>query len=89
MPREPWQRLSQVKFEKWLKERCERDEMIDVRFGWKVEHVEVKEGKVRTRAIELKNGESRMFISEYAVGCDGASSIVRRSLEMPLDGGPM
>jgi FAD-dependent monooxygenase len=89
MPREPWQRLSQVKFEKWLKERCEKDEMIDARFGWRIEHVEVKEGKVRTRATVVESGETRIFVSEYAVGCDGASSVVRRSLEIPLDGGPV
>lgn len=89
MPREPWQRLSQVKFEKWLKGRCEGDGMIDARFGWKTEHIQVEDGKVKTRATELKTGQTRMFISEYAVGCDGASSVVRRSLEMPLDGGPL
>lgn len=89
MPREPWQRLSQVKFEKWLKGRCEADGMIDARFGWKVEHVEVNDGKVRTKATKLETGETRFFISAYAVGCDGASSVVRRSLEIPLDGGPM
>lgn len=89
MPREAWQRISQVKFEKWLKERCEGDERIDARFGWKVENVEVKDDRVRTIATCAKTGESTTFVSEYAVGCDGASSLVRRSLEMPLDGGPV
>jgi FAD-dependent monooxygenase len=89
MPREPWQRLSQVKFEMWLKGRCEEDGAIDARFGWRVDHVEVKDEKVRTRATELHTGETCMFISEYAVGCDGASSMVRRSLKISLDGEPM
>jgi FAD-dependent monooxygenase len=89
MPREPWQRLSQVKFEKWLKGRCEEDEMIDARYGRKIEYVEVVEGKARTKVTELKTGKTRIFVSEYAVGCDGASSTVRRSLRMPLDGGPV
>jgi FAD-dependent monooxygenase len=63
--------------------------MIDARYGWKIEHVEVIESKVRTEATRLKTGETKVFISEYAVGCDGASSAVRRSLGMPLDGGPV
>jgi len=64
MPREPWQRLSQVKFEKWLKGRYEKDEMIDARFGWKIEHVEMIEGKVRTKATELKREIVRcLFLS--------------------------
>ncbi|KAF2827184.1 hypothetical protein CC86DRAFT_466010 [Ophiobolus disseminans] len=88
-PGEPWQRISQVKFEKWLKARCEKDGMIDARFGWKVENVEVRDGKVRTRATMLKTGKETVFTSEYAVGCDGASSIVRRSLGLSLDGGPV
>ena len=73
-----------VEGEKWLKERCEN---VDARFGWKVNRVEVKEGKVRASTRELKRGESRKFIPEYVVGRDGASSAVKRSLEMPLDGG--
>lgn len=88
-PRESWQRISQVKFEAWLKERCKKDDMIDARFGWKIDNVEVRDSKVRTRATMLKTGESTTFISDYAAGCDGASSVVRRSLEIPLDGGPV
>lgn len=89
-PREAWQRISQVKFEAWLKSRCEKDDLIDARFGWKVEGVKTgyADGKVRTVASDKRTGKATTFISEYAIGCDGASSIVRRSLEMPLDGGP-
>lgn len=88
-PREPWQRMSQVKFEAWLKALCEANEMIDARFGWKVEKVEERDGIVTTTATYLRTGATTEFVSQYAVGCDGASSVVRKSLGIPLDGGPM
>ncbi|KAH7385826.1 FAD-binding domain-containing protein [Pyrenochaeta sp. MPI-SDFR-AT-0127] len=87
-PREAWQRISQVHFEAWLKVLCEEDPMIDARFGWKVQQVEEYNNKVETTATFLKTGLRTKFISEYIVGCDGASSTVRKSLGMPLDGGP-
>ncbi|KAH7091351.1 FAD-binding domain-containing protein [Paraphoma chrysanthemicola] len=87
-PWEPWQRMSQVKFEAWLKRLCEADDMIDARFGWKVENVQEEGGLVTTTATIMKTGETRKLVSRYVVGCDGASSVVRRSLELPLDGGP-
>ena len=88
-PAEPWQRLSQVHFEKWLKELCEEDPLIDVRFGWKVESIEEREHDVRTTATNLTTSETFTMTSDYVAGCDGASSRVRKAMEFPLDGGPV
>lgn len=88
MPLEPWQRLSQAVFEKWLKEICERNPLIDLRFGTKVENIEEVEKGVRVYTSGL-NGARRELVSHYLAGCDGGSSKVRRSLSIPLDGGPM
>jgi len=88
-PLEPWQRLSQAIFEKWLKALCDKDPLVDVRFGWKVETVEEGEYRVKTVASNVDTGESVLFVSDYMAGCDGASSKTRKSLEIPLDGGPM
>ena len=88
-PREAWQRISQVHFERWLKELCEDDPMIDVRFGWKVQHVEERGEIAVTTAVDLRDNSTVELISDYLVGCDGASSTVRKSLSLPLDGGPM
>lgn len=88
-PCEAWQRISQVKFEAWLKELCDDDPNIDVRFGWKIQQVEERNNKVMTTATFLKTGSTTEYVSEYVVGCDGASSTVRKSLSLPLDGGPM
>jgi FAD-dependent monooxygenase len=88
-PCEAWQRISQVQFEAWLKALCEENPMIDVRFGWKVQQVEECDDHVITIATNVKTGSTTKFTSEYLAGCDGASSTVRKSLSLPLDGGPM
>ena len=88
-PAEPWQRLSQVLFEKWLKTLCDEDPLIDVRFGWKVEGVEEGTDDVHTTVTNVHTGDTVDVVSSYVAGCDGASSRVRKALELPLDGGPM
>ena len=88
-PAEPWQRLSQAVFEKWLKGICDEDPLIDVRFGNKIEHVSEDTDKVRTTVTNVDTGISTTFVSDYIAGCDGGSSKVRRSLGIGIDGGPM
>lgn len=87
MPLEPWQRISQEIFEAWLKELCEKNPLIDIRFGWKVESVQEGEHGVRAIATVLDTKIQTTIFSRYAVGCDGASSKVRRGLKIPLEGG--
>jgi FAD-dependent monooxygenase len=72
-----------------MKELCVKDEMIDARFGWKVESVEERGGRVRTVASCSKTGGTTEIMSDYVVGCDGASSKVRRSLGIQMNGGPL
>lgn len=88
-PREPWQRLSQAVFEKWLREICEKDPMIDLRYGFRVDDVEEVADCVKTVVTDDHTGKSCTYTSSYVAGCDGGSSKVRRSLGLPLDGGPM
>jgi 2-polyprenyl-6-methoxyphenol hydroxylase-like FAD-dependent oxidoreductase len=88
-PLEAWQRLSQVIFEKMLKDLCDKDPLIDVRFGWTVEHVLEEEHRVQTRISNRETGQTINMVSDYVAGCDGASSRTRKSLELPMDGGPM
>lgn len=87
-PREPWQRISQAVFEKWLKAICDDDPLIELRFGWKVESVSEKTDIVSVSVVDPE-GTRSVFVSTYVVGCDGGSSTVRRSLEIPIEGGPM
>jgi FAD-dependent monooxygenase len=87
-PREPWQRISQAIFEKWLKEICDKDSLIDLRYGWKVGTVAEGPEEV-SLTVNDPTGVKHCFTGAYLAGCDGGSSTVRRSLSIPLDGGPM
>lgn len=89
LPLEPWMRISQVIFESWLKNVCVEDPLVDIRSGWKATSAKENDDGVEVTAIDAKTGEETTFHSRYAVGCDGANSVVRESLEIKLDGGPL
>jgi 2-polyprenyl-6-methoxyphenol hydroxylase-like FAD-dependent oxidoreductase len=86
-PLEPWQRLSQSIFERWLKGLCEQDPLIELRYGWRVDSVEEYEDRVKISVTNVDTGNSAVYCSSYMAGCDGASSKTRKSLGLPLDGG--
>ncbi|KAM0414667.1 hypothetical protein ACHAPT_013493 [Fusarium lateritium] len=88
-PREPWQRVSQAIFEKWLKEKCDQDPLVDLHYGYKVESVEEQDGLVLTTISNVDTGTRTLWSSDYVAGCDGASSKVRKSLHLPLDLDPV
>lgn len=89
MPLEPYQRLSQVHFEKWLRGLCDQNPNVDVRYNQKFESLQDCDGGVKALTTDLVTGEKKTIMARYLVGCDGASSRVRRGLDIPLDGGPM
>ncbi|KAJ9493700.1 hypothetical protein H2202_010822 [Exophiala xenobiotica] len=89
MPLEPWQRISQAIFEQWLKGRCDESPLIDARFNHRVEDLQEVENGARVTVTDQKTGLKKIILSHYAVGCDGGSSMVRRSLGIPLHGGPI
>ncbi|KAL6827883.1 FAD-dependent monooxygenase [Trichoderma camerunense] len=89
LPLEPWMRISQVIFESWLKNVCVEDPLVDIRSGWKATSAKENDDGVEVTAIDAKTGEETTFHSRYAVGCDGANSVVRESLGIKLDGGPL
>jgi FAD-dependent monooxygenase len=89
LPLEPYQRLSQAVFEKWLKAICDQDPLVDLHYGWRVDSVHEEEDHVETTVTNADTGKTLVYISDYVAGCDGASSRVRKSLGHPLDGGPV
>ncbi|KAJ5532324.1 FAD binding domain-containing protein [Penicillium frequentans] len=88
-PQEPWQRVSQAIFEKWLKAICDEDPLIDLNYGFKVESVEESSDILKTIVTNVATGTQTVWSSDYVAGCDGASSKVRTSLSIPIDGGPI
>ncbi|EFX05670.1 FAD-binding domain containing protein [Grosmannia clavigera kw1407] len=88
-PLEPWQRISQAIFEKWLEAICEKDPLISLHYSHRVDRVEEEEDHAKAVVTDSKIMISTVWKSDYVIGCDGASSKVRRSLSLPLDGGPI
>ncbi|KAL2810742.1 putative monooxygenase [Aspergillus granulosus] len=88
MPCEPWQRIPGNEMESVLRELCDESPLVEPRYGWKVAGVVEHEGNVAVTTLQ-PSGETSTINCSYLVGCDGASSIVRTSLEIRLDGGPL
>jgi FAD-dependent monooxygenase len=88
-PQEPWQRISQAVFEKYFKELCDENPLIDCRFGWKVENTVEGPDGVLVEATEVASQKRTTFKANYTIACDGASSRTRRNLSIPLEGGHM
>lgn len=90
-PLEPYQRLSQEIFEAWMKKVCEANPLVDVRFGWKLDAINEMPDEVEAIVSQGTGSDTkpRRLKSKYVVACDGASSRCRRSLNIPLDGGPV
>jgi FAD-dependent monooxygenase len=89
MPLEPWQRLSGDVFEAWLKERCDQNPIVDVRFGWTVTAATECDDGAEVLVTNPHTGISQTLRCRYAVGCEGASSSVRKSLGIEMEGGQM
>lgn len=79
----PYLNLSQSEFEKILVARASQSPLIQLRFGHRWESLEVLDGSVRN-AIKADGGYS--IESRFVLGCDGASSPVRKGAGIEMDG---
>jgi 2-polyprenyl-6-methoxyphenol hydroxylase-like FAD-dependent oxidoreductase len=89
MPREPYQRCSQVIFEAWLRSLIDAHPSVDLFFGLKFESLQEKDDEVISQLVDVATGEIHIIKSKYVVGCDGAGSRVRRSTGLNLTEGPV
>jgi 3-(3-hydroxy-phenyl)propionate hydroxylase len=64
----------------WLRNRAAAEADVDMRTGYEVSAFsEVEEG-VELQTTNLDTNQRESFSAQYLLGCDGASSLVRRSL---------
>jgi 4-hydroxyisophthalate hydroxylase len=79
------ERLPQYLTEKVLRAKMATLSTIDGRFGWSAEAVEQDAKTVRV-AVAGPGGERETIEADYAVGCDGARSIVREQIGIARGG---
>lgn len=83
---EPAMRVSQVFIEPVLKEHLENEcPNIDVRFGWALKSFVQDEDGVTATIKHYETGETQQIRSLYLAGCEGAGSVTRKSLGIPID----
>jgi 4-hydroxyisophthalate hydroxylase len=72
------ERLPQYQAEYVLRARLEHFDNVEVRFGWAAESIRQDAGGVEITIAEDGDGARETLQSDYAVGCDGAHSLVRQ-----------
>ncbi len=80
----PYLNLSQSEFEKILVAHAKESPLIQLRFGHQWKSYEEDGGSV-TSTISSNDGDHRVE-SKFLLGCDGASSRVRKALGIEMDG---
>lgn len=80
----PYLNLSQSEFEKILVAHAKESPLIQLRFGQQWKSYEEDVGTV-TSTISSNDGDHRVE-SKFLLGCDGASSRVRKALGIEMDG---
>ena len=85
-PVEPGQRISQITLEPVLRAHCRRHPRIDLVCGWRLESLAQVGDGVTSDLLDVRTGRRRQVRSSYVIGCDGASSQVRRTVGIGLDG---
>ncbi|MEO7404986.1 MAG: FAD-dependent monooxygenase [Burkholderiales bacterium] len=89
LPSEPYQRCSQEVFEAWMKKLCEANPLIEVRSGWRLDSLAQDSEQVTATVTDTVSGETHSIHARHLVGCDGATSAVRKTLGVSLDGRPV
>ena len=64
----------------WLRERAAAEANVDMRTGYEVNAFQESDGVVQITSTNLENNNVERFSAKYLLGCDGASSLVRKSL---------
>jgi len=83
---EPQHRVSQIFLEPILNDALQHAERVDLRRGHEVIAVTQTDQAATVKVREVASGREYEVSGEYVVGCDGGSSLVRRSIGAQLQG---
>jgi 2-polyprenyl-6-methoxyphenol hydroxylase-like FAD-dependent oxidoreductase len=59
---------------------------VRLRYGTRLESFDASAGCVTAEIVDVESGQRERIDADYLVGCDGANSMVRRSLNIGLNG---
>ncbi|MEM7704513.1 MAG: FAD-dependent monooxygenase [Pseudomonadota bacterium] len=86
MALEPGMRVSQVLLEPVLKQHLDdHSQHITLMFGWSLESLTQDEEGVTATIRSTETGETQQVRSQYLAGCDGAGSVARKTLGIPVN----
>lgn len=83
---EPPHRCNQMYWEPIMQRHLRASPRIRLFLDTQVEQVSQDEDGVTARARDGQTGEERIFHAEYLVGCDGGSSLVRKTIGAAFEG---
>ncbi len=84
-PREPYQLISQYTLEPVLKSVADDMPAVDVRFGHELVSFAHDADGV-TALVRVADGSEETYRAQYLVGCDGGTSLVRKTLGIRFEG---
>lgn len=79
-------RCSQLFIERVMRAEAEKLPAVTLRFGTKVTGVAQHEDRVEVDAVSRADGRTQRFAAAFLVGCDGARSLVRKTLGIEYQG---
>ena len=85
-PTEPGQRVSQIDLEPVLRAHCRRNPLIDLRCGLRLHSLTQDDAGVTSHLVDVMTDEQIRLRSRYVIGCDGASSQVRKAVGIGEEG---
>jgi len=85
----PLRNLSQHRFEPILADELHASDRAELRYRQQWQHSEEVIDGVISDVVDLDSGETAQVRSRYVVGCDGASSRVRKMLGIEMAGPPL
>src|SRR5712675_1413300 len=77
---------SQMWFDPILQNLARTFAHVNLRYRTRLEAIDDSDSNVIAEIVDLTTGHRESIVADYLVGCDGANSLVRRSLGIGLDG---